>query len=92
VRWAAIARSLRTNAIPPPQHHQMGASDDHRRMASVPSGDCRLGAVCDGPMAALFALMSAHGILPEATSALPPRRPADAAGRSRKRDSALRTS
>jgi len=39
---------------------------------SAPSStDCRLGGVCDGPMAALFTLLSNHGILPDSATPLP---------------------
>ena len=51
-------------------HHQPVAAEHHREIPVTPA-DCRLGGVCDGPMAALFALLSHHGILPEPTAAPP---------------------
>ena len=56
---------------PAEHHHQTLGSAHHTQTPSAPSSDCRLSGVCDGPMAALFALLSNHGILPEATEALP---------------------
>lgn len=42
----------------------------HRGQMPSPS-DCRLTGACDGPMAALIALLSSHGILPASTATLP---------------------
>jgi hypothetical protein len=44
------------------------APDVHR--SSMPI-DCQLGRACEGPMAALFALLSNHGILPDLTAINP---------------------
>jgi hypothetical protein len=51
-------------------HHQPIAAEHDHRTPGRPI-DCRLTGVCDGPMAALFALLWNHGILRDATAAMP---------------------
>src|SRR5690606_28958890 len=55
-------------------HHQHGsaATEIPPAAPAAPSTDCLMGPLCDGPMAALLALLSNHGIVPEAASMLPP--------------------
>jgi hypothetical protein len=48
--------------------HTPTADLDARPLTPV---DCRMGGACDGPMAALFALLSNHGILPDSTAIAP---------------------
>lgn len=45
--------------------------EHHAQTPSTSSDDCQLSSVCDGPMAALFALLSNHAVLPDAADALP---------------------
>lgn len=52
------------------EHHHGAANAGHHGTPSQ-SPDCRLSAACDGPMAALFTLLSGHGILLE-PSFVPP--------------------
>ena len=51
-----------------PDTHASSADVDHQSSKPV---DCRLGGACDGPMAALFALLSNHGILPDSSAVIP---------------------
>jgi hypothetical protein len=53
-------------AVPAEHDHQPVAADNRQ-----PSVDCRLAGVCDGPMAALVALLATHGILPDSMAAQP---------------------
>lgn len=50
--------------------HRPAETSCHETTAS-PESDCQLSASCDGPMAALFALLSNHAVLPDAADALP---------------------
>lgn len=55
-------------------HHEHGPapSDAPPATPAAPPTDCLMGRACDGPMAALLALLSNHGIVPDAVSMLPP--------------------
>jgi hypothetical protein len=56
------------DGAPCPMHRgQSGPSQQHQSSTN----DCTLRGTCDGPMAALFALLSAHGVLAESASAIP---------------------
>lgn len=55
----------------PTRHHAAVTEYQHHQNPPPPPNDCRLSGSCDGPMAALFALLSNHGILPEPSSVLP---------------------
>jgi hypothetical protein len=46
------------------------APEHHHPPAPSPAPDCRVSGVCAGPMAALSALLSHNGILPESPAAL----------------------
>ena len=61
-RPAAAKPSCHESALTP------SADVDHQSSMPV---DCRLGGACDGPMSALFALLSNHGILPDSTAVIP---------------------
>jgi hypothetical protein len=54
-------------------HRPPAATTCHESMPAAQSSpvDCRLTGGCDGPMAALFALLSNHGIMPEFTAVIP---------------------
>ncbi|HXE79751.1 MAG TPA: hypothetical protein VNK41_03305 [Vicinamibacterales bacterium] len=41
---------------------------EHHEPPSPAPADCRLIGTCDGPLSALFALLSTHGVLPESPS------------------------
>jgi hypothetical protein len=60
------------------RHHHDAAPAEHRHDDSARTGerksspfDCRLTGGCDGPMAAVFTLLSNHGILPASTATAP---------------------
>ena len=53
-----------------PMHRTADASEHSHHAPSAPA-DCRLTGICAGPMAALFTLLSNHGVLPESSTALP---------------------
>jgi hypothetical protein len=55
-----------------PVHDHGSPAAHHDETPSAPPTDCRLSGACDGPMSALLALLSHHGILPESGSAVPP--------------------
>jgi hypothetical protein len=61
---AAVVAHTHDNAS---VHHDQTGADAAKHAAGVPTG-CSMRGVCDGPMAALFSLLSNHGILPEAAS------------------------
>ena len=55
------------------QHHQpaSAATAGHDHHAAPLTADCGIRSACDGPMAALFTLLSTTGILPESVAATP---------------------
>jgi hypothetical protein len=61
-----------------PEHHHGSAPAERHTTAATQRdypaqapADCRLTAGCDGPLAALFALLSNHGILPDSAAVSP---------------------
>ena len=52
------------------EHKHETVAAEHSQHTTPSQDDCRLVGVCDGPMAGLFALLSIHGVLPEAPSAV----------------------
>jgi hypothetical protein len=52
-------------------HHHQPAAVEHHHDTSTPSNECRMAGRCDGPMAALFALLANQGVLPDVSSAVP---------------------
>jgi hypothetical protein len=69
-RPAAKASCHESAAVQTEHHLQPVAAESHRQ-SSGPVTHCRLSGTCAGPMAALFALLANHGILPESAAALP---------------------
>jgi hypothetical protein len=55
-------------AAPTAHQHRAPGSGHDRQSAPI---DCRVTGACDGPMSALFALLSNHGILPESAATVP---------------------
>jgi hypothetical protein len=51
--------------------HQQHAPAAAGRESQAPPSDCKLMGACDGPMAALFALLSNHGVVPESAAVIP---------------------
>jgi hypothetical protein len=50
--------------------HRASGAEHHHQAPAGPDG-CSVRGVCDGPMAALFAFQSTHGILPASNATLP---------------------
>jgi hypothetical protein len=56
---------------------------DHHDAGEQPAGKCSMRGTCDGPMAALFALLSIHGVLTSSFEVLPDLQPGLAVVRAR---------
>ena len=55
------------DGTPCPMHRPAEPREHHQSSTN----ECALRGTCEGPMAALFALLSNHGILPESVAAIP---------------------
>ena len=73
-------RNPAVTRIPPPSHCPMHAADGapcpmhqsgHHDAEDKPNDKCSMRGTCDGPMAALFALLSNHGVLRDSIILLP---------------------
>ena len=68
-RTAATHCPMRAAGGAPCPMHRGGHSD----AAEKPSNECLMRGTCDGPMAAVFALLSNHGVLTDSFAMLPDR-------------------
>ena len=58
------------DGTPCPMHRRQSEPGEHHHR-STKTNECALRGTCEGPMAALFALLSNPGILPESVAAIP---------------------